>query len=202
LSSLITQGYSEKLVLVPGYADVAAEIKKLPLPSLKTKNLFMTEKIPEPNTQRPPVLASNSPNITPSPLSSPTKPPANSQARPDGVLEGMNTSSPRSSPISYKLAVVRAEHVAESSPSGDARSVSEDSEDGFSLVVSPKRAAVPGQKMRRIDPNLPLSKHNPPPCNLFYLFECKNGKTCRYGHDYQLGQGDMELLRQNAVSMP
>ncbi|EIM92450.1 uncharacterized protein STEHIDRAFT_151774 [Stereum hirsutum FP-91666 SS1] len=40
------------------------------------------------------------------------------------------------------------------------------------------------QSAKYIDPNLPLNKHTPPPCNFFYLAKCHQGTNCHYGHDY------------------
>jgi len=57
LNSFITSGHKEKLILLPGYADMAAGIEKLGLPSLAISDLFLAEKIslfPSPPTSPPP----------------------------------------------------------------------------------------------------------------------------------------------------
>ena len=45
LNSFITSGHKEKLILLPGYADVAVGIGKLGLPSIAIPDLFLAEKI-------------------------------------------------------------------------------------------------------------------------------------------------------------
>ncbi|KAL5527173.1 hypothetical protein ACEPAG_5964 [Sanghuangporus baumii] len=59
-------------------------------------------------------------------------------------------------------------------------------------------------KQRKINREIPLSQHNPPPCTLFYLAAngCKHGPDCRFGHDYILDDDDFEALRLNAKKVP
>ncbi|KAG8753807.1 hypothetical protein FRC11_007125 [Ceratobasidium sp. 423] len=45
LATLQTEGYLDKIVLLQGYTEVAAEIKTLPLERLKNNGLFFTEKL-------------------------------------------------------------------------------------------------------------------------------------------------------------
>lgn len=63
LNSFITSGQKEKLILLPGYAEMAAGIDKLGIPSLPIPDLFLPEKInlfsdrsrtPSPPTSPPP----------------------------------------------------------------------------------------------------------------------------------------------------
>ncbi|KDQ63727.1 hypothetical protein JAAARDRAFT_75984 [Jaapia argillacea MUCL 33604] len=56
--------------------------------------------------------------------------------------------------------------------------------------------------MKTIDPTQPISKQKPPPCNFFYLAQCKSGDKCRYGHDYTLSQADLEEVRTNSLKSP
>jgi len=53
-----------------------------------------------------------------------------------------------------------------------------------------------------IDPNLPLHKHSPPPCNEFYLMSCTKGGTCKYSHDYVLAPDQLATLAANAKKAP
>ncbi|KAK7696426.1 hypothetical protein QCA50_001083 [Cerrena zonata] len=46
LNELISNGHREKLVLLPGYSEIAAGIQKLNLPVLMVQDLFLLEKIP------------------------------------------------------------------------------------------------------------------------------------------------------------
>jgi len=57
-------------------------------------------------------------------------------------------------------------------------------------------------KYRRIDPNIPLSKHEPPPCTLHYLAHCKFGASCKYGHDYLLEPEHYNIIREGAKKSP
>ncbi|EIN10580.1 hypothetical protein PUNSTDRAFT_142559 [Punctularia strigosozonata HHB-11173 SS5] len=202
LSSLITQGYGERIVLLPGYTEIAAEIKKLPLRSLKTENLFMAEKIPDANAPRPHISPSNSPPAVASPLSL-RKTSASSPRAPPGLSNVVTPMGSTSAiPFTYKAVAARSENVTGSPPTGDAHSNSDESEDGFTVAHTWRRPAIKAQKPRRIDPNVPLWKHTPPPCTMFYLIECKLGGSCKYGHDYQLTSDDMDLLRTAARSNP
>ncbi|KAF8351272.1 hypothetical protein F5887DRAFT_1069004 [Amanita rubescens] len=63
--------------------------------------------------------------------------------------------------------------------------------------------SVDAQSPRNIDPNLPLHKQNPPPCNEFYLMTCSKGPgTCKYSHDYILTPEQLEMLAINAKKAP
>lgn len=56
---------------------------------------------------------------------------------------------------------------------------------------------------RVIDPNLPLHKQNPPPCNEHYLMTCSKGAgICKYSHDYILTQEQLAQLAINAKKAP
>jgi hypothetical protein len=51
LNSYITSGHKEKLILLPGYTDIAGEIEKLGIPSLRISHLFLAEKLSSPLIQ-------------------------------------------------------------------------------------------------------------------------------------------------------
>ncbi|THH34087.1 hypothetical protein EUX98_g70 [Antrodiella citrinella] len=57
-------------------------------------------------------------------------------------------------------------------------------------------------EIRQIDPDVPLQRHKPPPCNFFYLADCKHGSKCRYGHNYHLLPHHIEELRESSVKWP
>ncbi|KIM81183.1 hypothetical protein PILCRDRAFT_821629 [Piloderma croceum F 1598] len=57
-------------------------------------------------------------------------------------------------------------------------------------------------KTRHINPNIQLSKHNPPPCTLHYLAHCKFGAGCKYGHNYLLEPEHYDTIRENAKKSP
>ena len=50
LRSFITDGYHDKLILLPGYTEMAVGIKELCLPAMTTFELFMPEKLTVPVT--------------------------------------------------------------------------------------------------------------------------------------------------------
>ncbi|KAJ8515976.1 hypothetical protein ONZ45_g6663 [Pleurotus djamor] len=67
-------------------------------------------------------------------------------------------------------------------------------------LISPKS---PLRSARLIDPNLPLHKQNPPPCNEFYLMNCSKGPaSCKYSHDYLLTPDQLACLANNAKKAP
>ena len=76
LQTLISEGLKHKLVLVPGYSEVAFRIRELDLPTLIIPDLFMPEKLPEstssPYPKSPPLPGELSPNF-PSSGSSPSR---------------------------------------------------------------------------------------------------------------------------------
>lgn len=47
LESLISQGLKDKIILLPGYAEVASKIRNLGLDTLQIPNLFLAEKLSE-----------------------------------------------------------------------------------------------------------------------------------------------------------
>lgn len=54
-----------------------------------------------------------------------------------------------------------------------------------------------------LDPNLPISKQDPPPCNWFYLARCNKGANqCPYSHTYSLSRDQIEEMRARAKRSP
>lgn len=76
LQTLISEGLKHKLVLVPGYTEVAFRIRELELPTLTIPDLFIPEKLPEttlsPYPKSPSLPGELSPNF-PSSGSSPSR---------------------------------------------------------------------------------------------------------------------------------
>ncbi|TCD71503.1 hypothetical protein EIP91_008884 [Steccherinum ochraceum] len=66
----------------------------------------------------------------------------------------------------------------------------------------PRSKTTSGNGSRSLDPNVPLHRQKPPPCNFFYLADCKHGSGCRYGHDYYLQPYHIEELRENSPKWP
>ncbi|TFY61276.1 hypothetical protein EVG20_g7117 [Dentipellis fragilis] len=54
-----------------------------------------------------------------------------------------------------------------------------------------------------LDPNLPLYKQSPPPCNEHYLLEkCSKEDRCKYCHDYILNDEQLQMLAKSAKQSP
>ncbi|KAH9994095.1 hypothetical protein BJV74DRAFT_987332 [Russula compacta] len=54
-----------------------------------------------------------------------------------------------------------------------------------------------------IDPDLPLYKQNPPPCNEHYLMDhCSKEGRCKYSHEYDLTDEQLETLARSAKQSP
>lgn len=67
----------------------------------------------------------------------------------------------------------------------------------------PVRSDKAIRKVPVIDPNLPLYKQNPPPCNEHYLLEqCSKADRCKYSHDYSLTAEQLSTLAKNAKQSP
>ncbi|VDB96990.1 unnamed protein product [Peniophora sp. CBMAI 1063] len=54
-----------------------------------------------------------------------------------------------------------------------------------------------------INPNMPLDRQNPHPCNEFYLMgECPKADRCRYSHEYELTEEQLKELGKIAKALP
>ncbi|KAH7887873.1 hypothetical protein F5I97DRAFT_1863705 [Phlebopus sp. FC_14] len=192
LRSVITAGFREKLILMPGYTDVAMDIRLLMLPELRIPDLFMATKLVAPSYMS---IASGSPPGLPA---TPKRAPAIAQvSSPNlGHGDGPGSIARRDSIPTYKsvLQTTASYEPSDSSAStdaGDARP-----------VQFTRRVSSPG-KQRHVNPKLALSKQNPAPCTLFYLTDsCRHGSDCKYAHDYLLEAEHYQELRENAKKTP
>ncbi|KAG6378862.1 hypothetical protein JVT61DRAFT_13142 [Boletus reticuloceps] len=157
LRSVITEGFRDKLILIPGYAEVALDIRALALPELRIPDLFITTKLvplsytaiasgPPPGLPISPRVAAQNGHISNSSTTSVTTPHA-----PADIL---STSPRRNSIQSYKSALQagRPDPVAyETSDS----SVSTDANDAHpaQLIHFTPRMSSPGRQ-RRLNPKL------------------------------------------------
>jgi len=208
-----------QIILLPGYADIALGIEKLGLHSLVIPDLFLAEKISQSPVQRTRDLSG-----TPSP---PTSPPPPGLVHPSSAGVVRPTIIPQNLKENYFAPVRRG-----SDPGTFNRIVIEgvtsyrSAVQGKALVggggyakstVGSGRTPTPGadnpdaamtganghgSPPRRINPKIPIWKHTPPPCTLFYLANCKFGSECQYGHDYVLSEDDYESIRVNAKNNP
>ncbi|KAI0796542.1 hypothetical protein C8Q75DRAFT_802236 [Abortiporus biennis] len=65
-----------------------------------------------------------------------------------------------------------------------------------------RKSSISIPKLRPVVPKKPLSKHEPPPCNMHYLARCKFGESCDYAHDYDLKPVHIEEMRSHAQRTP
>ncbi|TFK55823.1 hypothetical protein OE88DRAFT_1731464 [Heliocybe sulcata] len=237
LTSAMTAGFREKLILLPGYSDMAAGIEELRLPTLKVPGLFMTDKM-RGRSHSPPPPPTYPTNPLPTPPCLPnlnaaaavfvssrsstlavaaTVPLPDDSDDLDGSVEEMAQEVVKVEPlappapplrpamISYKSALQTVHPMGSrpATPELDPMGSSGSSESGSSnsSKAAPRRSlSMPGG--RRINANIPLSKHVPPPCTLFYLASCKYGADCIYAHDYLLDDEHYATMRQNAKKSP
>ncbi|KAF8915891.1 hypothetical protein CPB85DRAFT_384816 [Mucidula mucida] len=79
---------------------------------------------------------------------------------------------------------------------------SKSSSSAGSSSTTPSSISPSSQTYAVLDPNLPLHKQNPPPCNEHYLMSCSKGTSCRYSHSYKLTKEQMDTLAENAKKAP
>ncbi|KAG9317601.1 hypothetical protein JVU11DRAFT_1810 [Chiua virens] len=203
LRSVITEGFRDKLILLPGYSDVALDIKALGLPELRIPNLFISSKLVPPSYIS---IASGPPPGLPS---IPSRQPASSAQTansplPSGLVSADTTNTiPRRNSIQTYKSALQTGHNNPIPYEGSDSSLSTDATDAHpaQVVQFTRRLSSPGRQ-RRINPNLSLSKQNPAPCTLFYLAQCRHGSDCKYGHDYILEIEHYEELSENAKKTP
>ncbi|EPQ59338.1 hypothetical protein GLOTRDRAFT_125643 [Gloeophyllum trabeum ATCC 11539] len=239
LASAMTAGFREKLILLPGYTEMAAGIEELRLPAIKVPDLFMTDKMrcgrspspPGANPARSPSPPLNNTANTPSeppglpslnaaaavfvsslavatsvPLPEDTDDVAGTVAEPSKEIATAEVPAIGRPPLpSYKSALQSVQTFGSrpSTPDLDPVGSSGSSDSGLSSAskANPRRSSTLSAG-RRVNSNIPLSKHDPPPCTLFYLASCKYGANCIYAHDYLLEDEHYATMRQNAKKSP
>ncbi|KAJ2912075.1 hypothetical protein MD484_g8338, partial [Candolleomyces efflorescens] len=179
LRSHITSGFRNKIILLQGYNEVAAGISGLNLPTITIPGLFLPEKIQ---------TGAGSPQAShvdlPTGTSLQTPPP---------------TSSPSLTPSTWSA-------VVKSRPRGTshARSDTNNHENSADLGSIQARRNPGSQKKREVDRSLTVWNQNPPACTLYYLSptKCKLGNDCRYAHDYDFTDAEIDDLGANAKKVP
>ncbi|KAF8558842.1 hypothetical protein OG21DRAFT_1404128, partial [Imleria badia] len=201
LRSVITEGFRDKLILMPGYAEVALDIRALLLPELRVPDLFISSKLVPPSYTS---IASGPPPGLPSiprvaaqngQLSNASTAPAHAPA------DISNPIPRRNSFQTYKSALQTGRNDPVPYEASDSSGSTDANDNPAQLIHFTRRVSSPGRQ-RRLNPKLPLSKHNPPPCTLFYLQQCRHGSDCKYGHDYILEEEDYQELSENAKKTP
>ncbi|KLO07519.1 hypothetical protein SCHPADRAFT_932400 [Schizopora paradoxa] len=124
------------------------------------------------------------------PTGCPTPPPEGQQQQ--RVVLGKGTGG---GPVSYRN-IVQNSHPAVGNDKDQRIQTKQQNGNTNSVSVQPRQ--------RRINPDIPLHAHDPPPCNLFYLAAngCKHGADCRFGHEYILDADDYVTLQRNAKKIP
>jgi hypothetical protein len=207
LRSVVTSSLGHKLVLMPGYSDVAIDIRALQLPELRIPELFITTKLVAPSynviaTGPLPGLAPTTPKLTAAqPACPPTTPPGiNSFSG-----EGQGAMARRGSLPSYKsvLQTPLTMSTRFNCPTMEPSEGSSESSEASEIPLRLPRLTPPSPpKQRRINHQLALSKHVPPPCTLFYLAQCRHGPSCKYSHEYILEAEHYQELGENAKKTP
>ncbi|KAH7916318.1 hypothetical protein BJ138DRAFT_1132080 [Hygrophoropsis aurantiaca] len=183
LRSVITAGFEDKLVLLPGYTEIANDIKALNLPVLRVPELFMSEKL---------VVGQNPSSFTtvglaPSNINVPL-----AVSSPPAVPPGLGYASALTSTPARRASIQSYKSAAQGVSFGLARHTSPPLDTNGSSLSS-----------ENSDPPIPHPGFkSPAPCTLFYLAECRFGSDCKYGHDYLLNEDHYKELRENAKKVP
>ncbi|KDR83572.1 hypothetical protein GALMADRAFT_235821 [Galerina marginata CBS 339.88] len=219
LRSQITAGLKHKLTLLRAYTDMAAGMNELELPSFNIPDLFIPQKLsiptPQPHINSTPVVT-----LVPLPTS-PTPVPPQERAmthRPSfsTIQQGFDalpfasidiedtTRKQISPPHTYSSAVQTPARSPKRvvTPDLDSSGSTSSSDESDDSLPSTRAASHTNSRTRRVNPNILLSKHKPPPCTLFYLSTCKHGADCKYGHDYLLQPEHYSEIRVNAKKSP
>ncbi|EIN13714.1 hypothetical protein PUNSTDRAFT_140193 [Punctularia strigosozonata HHB-11173 SS5] len=69
-------------------------------------------------------------------------------------------------------------------------------------AINRSLSPVKANNQKVLDPSADVSKLKPPPCNYFYLSECKSGPKCKYAHDYVMTPKQVSDIRNNAAKTP
>ncbi|PPQ66755.1 hypothetical protein CVT24_008712 [Panaeolus cyanescens] len=210
LRTQLTAGFKHKLILLRSYTEMAAGINELELPSFTIPDLFLPQKLGTGNPSSPKMaaaLTASNPTsgisnssvndggpFTPKQIAVPVE--EEFEALPFANADSEVVTKERRSPISYSSALQKSIKRL-STPELDSGSSSDDVES-----VPSRRSSVASSTGRRINPNISLSKHKPPPCTLYYLSTCKHGNECKYAHDYDLRPEHYAEIRVNAKKSP
>lgn len=157
LRSVVTSGLGDKLVLMPGYSDIAIDIKALQLPELRVPELFLSTKLVVPPynaiaTVPPPGLAPTTPKLSAAvqPISPPAAPPGLDRFSGDGLMARRQSQS-------YK-SVLQAPQVVSGvrygSPGTELSESSESSEASEIPLRFPRLTPPSPPRQRRITPQL------------------------------------------------
>ncbi|KAJ3883159.1 hypothetical protein F5051DRAFT_392159 [Lentinula edodes] len=197
LRSQITAGYKNKLILLKSYAEMASGIAEMDLPILTIPDLFVAQKLGVTE-----VAASRFPSYSSATIVGETKE-TNKQIPANPQIVSPPTSYSSVTAVPYKRDSTPDLDFSEGSTSGES-----DYDDDLphnavvAAMASPNSSSQSFSNSRYINPNIPLWKHKPPPCTLFYLASCKHGSTCKYSHDYYLEAEHYEVMRENAKKQP
>ncbi|KAJ3929100.1 MAG: hypothetical protein NXY57DRAFT_1018125 [Lentinula lateritia] len=197
LRSQITAGYKNKLILLKSYAEMASGIAEMDLPILTIPDLFVAQKLGVTE-----VAASRFPSYSNATIVGETKE-TNKQIPVNLQMVSPPTSYSSVTAVPYKRDSTPDLDFSEGSTSGES-----DYDDDLphnavvAAMASPNSSSQSFSNSRYINPNIPLWKHKPPPCTLFYLASCKHGSTCKYSHDYYLEAEHYEVMRENAKKQP
>ncbi|KAH8105372.1 hypothetical protein BXZ70DRAFT_522119 [Cristinia sonorae] len=205
LKSLISDGYGHKLILLPGYTEIAYSIRELELDTLLIPNLFLADKL---TIMRTPRSTNNMPlpdTDTSYDIATPT-PPTPGRRRSASVAAASvplpETPGPQvpGTPGKKKK---KQRKLSKSNNVSEVDSVSDSipSPPESIMVLSPAPPPINGS----VAPAHVLlrNRYDPPPCQKHYLVGMCPFKTgCKFGHTYILSVQDMQDLASAAKGIP
>ncbi|WVQ93578.1 hypothetical protein IAU59_000653 [Kwoniella sp. CBS 9459] len=229
LSSLQTESRLSKLLLLKGYKDLAGQLKQYSSRVVSIPDLFRTTKIPPIPTTFSSVVKDNATQAKSSPPpSAPTiKPkstkedtngaqakPGSAQARPsseEGDIETIEWSTisrtthgngSGSNNASFKNNKKSKSSSVKGDDQGDVESDEWQTSKGRK---DKKKKKDQQQKYPKFSKNVAEAVRalDPRPCHTYYLspWGCKNDDECRYGHDYDLNEAQLDVLAKLAKSI-
>ncbi|TCD71069.1 hypothetical protein EIP91_000161 [Steccherinum ochraceum] len=206
LKSLISDGYGHKLILLPGYTEIASSIRELELDTLLIPNLFLADKLTFAKTPRAPNGAL--PDFDPFDVA-PTPPtPGLTRRRSASVAAAVPLPETPGLPppgTPSKKAKAKKRKQSKSTNVSEVESVSDtvSSPPESIIVLSP---APPGAVQGNAAAHVLLRNRfdpGPPPCQKHYLLgNCPFKAGCKFGHTYVLTPDDMRDLAEAAKGIP
>lgn len=181
LNLLQNEGLLDKIVLLQGYKDLAYELRSFGLPPVEIPGVFMTKKLHTSPfrkasgsifTQTSPIQQQDFENFRSKAV---TPAASHRSSSPTKILKHLD-------PNQVCLFTVLIPHSSLTA----------------AITATPQTSVI--QRCRI--PSLTLWSEKPPPCNFYYLAECKHGQNCRYGHDYELSSEQLLELREAAWRWP
>ncbi|THH32671.1 hypothetical protein EUX98_g1526 [Antrodiella citrinella] len=200
LKSLISDGFGHKLILLPGYTEIAYSIRELELHTLIIPNLFLADKL---TIVRTPKASNNALPDEDLDIGNGTngiasQAPGHIRRRSASVAAAVHVPSPDTpgpTPMTPKKSkAAKKRKPSKSTNVSEVESVSD-------TVSSPPESIM---VLSPAPPHLLLrNRFNPPPCQKHYLLgNCPFKASCKFSHEHMLGPEDMADLAASAKGIP